>query len=63
MVDTYRVFWALSASRGIGLGFVQALAQNPENAVLATCRTPSEATELQEIAGTLFIPPKTRLSP
>ncbi|PVF96976.1 NAD(P)-binding protein [Serendipita vermifera] len=43
--------WLITgASRGIGLGFVQALAQNPENAVLATCRTPSEATELQAIA-------------
>lgn len=43
--------WLITgASRGIGLGFVKALAQDPENAVLATCRNPSEATELQKIA-------------
>ncbi|KAG8807426.1 hypothetical protein FRC17_004465, partial [Serendipita sp. 399] len=43
-------FFVLRASRGIGLGLVQALAQDPENAVLATCRNPAEATELQAIA-------------
>ncbi|KAG8761376.1 Acetoacetyl-CoA reductase [Serendipita sp. 396] len=43
--------WLITgASKGIGLGFVQALALDPENAVLATCRTPAEATELQAIA-------------
>ncbi|CAG7849015.1 SubName: Full=Related to ketoreductase {ECO:0000313/EMBL:CCA67370.1} [Serendipita indica DSM 11827] len=43
--------WLITgASRGIGLGFVQALAQDPENAVLATCRSPEEAVELQDIA-------------
>jgi len=43
--------WLITgASRGIGLGFVKALAQDPENAVLATCRNPAEATELQNIA-------------
>ena len=37
-------------SRGIGLGFVKALAENPENAILATCRNPEGAEELQQIA-------------
>lgn len=46
-----RYNFTYSASRGIGLGFVQALAQDPENAVLATCRNPQEATELQAVAG------------
>lgn len=37
-------------SRGIGLGFVKALSGNPENAILATCRNPEGAEELQQIA-------------
>jgi NAD(P)-dependent dehydrogenase (short-subunit alcohol dehydrogenase family) len=37
-------------SRGIGLGFVKALSENPENAILATCRNPEAAEELQQIA-------------
>jgi len=37
-------------SRGIGLGFVKALSENPENAILATCRNPGGAEDLQQIA-------------
>lgn len=45
------LIWTLcSASRGIGLELVKNLATNPDNAVLATCRTPAEATELRALA-------------
>ena len=38
------------SSRGIGLGLVRALAERGER-VLATCRSPDTAGELQEVAG------------
>jgi NAD(P)-dependent dehydrogenase (short-subunit alcohol dehydrogenase family) len=43
-------FRANRCSRGIGLGFVKALSESPENAILATCRNPEGSEELREIA-------------
>jgi len=43
--------WLITGcSRGIGLGFVKALKESPENAILATCRSPEVSEELREIA-------------
>ena len=38
------------ANRGIGLELVKQLLQSPSNTVIAGCRTPSKASELQEFA-------------
>ncbi len=37
------------ASRGLGLEFVTQLLQRPDHHVIATCRTPSAATQLQAL--------------
>ena len=39
----------IRASRGLGLQFVRQLADDPTNVVIATCRNPSSATELQKV--------------
>ncbi|TFK81889.1 NAD(P)-binding protein [Polyporus arcularius HHB13444] len=43
--------WLITgANRGIGLELVRQLLQAPSNIVVAACRNPSKATELQELA-------------
>ncbi|TFK89373.1 NAD(P)-binding protein [Polyporus arcularius HHB13444] len=43
--------WLITgANRGIGLEIVQQLLQSPSNIVIAACRNPAKATELQELA-------------
>ena len=37
------------SSRGLGVEFVRQLLQRPETSVVATCRTPAKAEELQEL--------------
>ncbi len=39
-----------SANRGIGLETVKQLLQSPSNIIIAACRNPAKATELQELA-------------
>lgn len=38
------------ASRGIGLELVKQLLQSPSNTIIAACRTPSKAADLQALA-------------
>lgn len=44
-----RVALVQGSSRGLGLEFARQLLQRPDHAVVATCRTPSAARELQEL--------------
>ncbi|RDX40549.1 NAD(P)-binding protein [Lentinus brumalis] len=43
--------WLITgANRGIGLEMVKQLLQSPSNTVVAACRSPAKATELQQLA-------------
>ncbi|RDX43549.1 NAD(P)-binding protein [Lentinus brumalis] len=43
--------WLITgANRGIGLEIVKQLLQSPSNIIIAACRNPAKATELQELA-------------
>ncbi|KLO19353.1 NAD(P)-binding protein [Schizopora paradoxa] len=45
-----KVSWFITGtSRGIGLQFVKQLTAEPENVVIASCRNPEDATDLQDL--------------
>jgi NAD(P)-dependent dehydrogenase (short-subunit alcohol dehydrogenase family) len=44
-----RVALVQGASRGLGLEFVRQLLERPQQVVVATCRRPEEAQQLQEL--------------
>ncbi|RPD54201.1 NAD-P-binding protein [Lentinus tigrinus ALCF2SS1-7] len=47
---TQEYVWLITgANRGIGLEMVKQLLQTPSNTVIAACRSPTKATELQEL--------------
>lgn len=48
-VEQQRVALVQGASRGLGLEFVRQLLQRPGQTVIAACRRPAEATQLQQL--------------
>eukprot|EP00977_Amphora_coffeiformis_P021345 scaffold9208_cov154-Amphora_coffeaeformis.AAC.4 len=61
--DPEAVFVVTGASRGIGLQFVKALTTKTQGKIVACCRKPEQATQLNEFIGTLPNPSRVEVIP